>query len=233
MQETLRERFENRSLSAPGSIVSTEARRVLESALQHGAEPRQSENSQSLVVNGESSSAIDVYTELGQELVAVSTQLQIGVQDDSRIQEIISRLIAAVVDQDVAEISEPFFDALDSIVLNKKITTDTFINLMIFCIRLIRRYKAESLSSNWKGKAVWITEQIYELIATAYQRYQIDAWIQRQGGWSGVLQLVRTKFQTFTDYAIQGRGFTKKAGAATAGAFVILGAAAFIVWYNW
>ena len=229
MQATFKEKFE-RSLSAPGNIVSTEARIVLDSALQHAAQPRQRKHSQSVVVNGDSSSSVsNVCTELGQELVAVSAQ--IGPQkDDTKIQKIITKITAAIFEQDVDGISKPFFDALDSIV-NKKIDTDTFVNLMVFCIKLVRSYKAASLNS-WEDKAAWITEQLYGLIATAYQRYHIDNWIQEQGGWSGVLQLVRTKFQTFTDYAIGGRGLTRKR-AATAGVIIVFSAAALFIWYNW
>ena len=42
-------------------------------------------------------------------------------------------------------------------------------------------------------------------MATAYQRYHIDDWIQEQSGWTGVLKLVRKKYQTFIHYAIGGQ----------------------------
>ena len=229
MQSTLREKYA-RSLSAPESTASVEARIVIESALERELpqQRRKREHSKQEPAIEPSSNASVTCKELGQELVVVSTQ--IGEKDSLRIQEIITRIITAVTDQNVDGISEPFFEAIESMV-NRRMNVDTFIKVMVFCITLVRRYIAASPSS-WKDKAVWVTEQVYELMASAYQRYHIDDWIQEQGGWTGVLRLVRKKYQTFSDYAIGGQGSTRR-NAATAGAIVVIGAVAFAVWYNW
>ena len=230
MQSTLREKY-TRSFSAPESTASIEARIVLESALERElSQPHhQQEQSKQESILEASSNAIANVTckELGQELVAVSTQIG---EKDSKRQEIITRIITAVIEQNVDEISEPFFEAIESMV-NRRMNVDTFINVMVFCITLVRRYRAASLSS-WQDKAIWVTEQVYELMLSAYQRYHIDDWIQQQGGWTGVLRLVRKKYQTFSDYAIGGRGFTRR-NAVAAGGIVLIGAVVFAVWYNW
>lgn len=222
MQSTLRERYRSRSFSAPGSTTSVEARRVFESALRHAASQHEEQSQHSIVVNGSAESS-DVCTELGQELVTASSQI------DEKLQQIIKEIVTAVREQNV-DLSRPFYEAVESII-NRKITVDTFINVMVFCITLVRRYKAESPSS-WQDKAVWITEQVYELMASAYQRYHIDDWIREQGGWTGVLKLVRTKCQTFTDYAIQ-PVFARRQTAVAAGTIVVFGAVGLIIWYNW
>lgn len=230
MQSTLRERYRNRSLSAPGSTTSQEARIVFETALQHAAsqQQEQSQQQQSVVVNRtQSSNVSDACTELGQELVTVSTQIG---ERDSGIKQIITRIVTAVIDQNVDDISVPFFEAIESII-NRRMDIDTFVNVMVFCITLVRRYRAASLSTR-EDKASWVIEQVSELMASAYQRYHIDDWIQEQGGWMGVLRLVRMKYQTFTDYAIREWNFTRRQ-TATAGSIVIVSAVAFIVWYNW
>ena len=233
MQSTLRENYRNRSLSAPGGTASSEARIILESAVQHSVvtvSPNlRSQRQESVVVNGQSTSNnSNVYTELGQELVAVSDQVDERIKEI--IRQIITRISAAVSDQDLDGISVPFFEAIESIV-KRRINIDTFINVMVFCITLVRRYRATAPSS-WQDKAMWMTEQIYELMASAYQRYHIDDWIEEQGGWTGVLRLVREKYQTITDYAIGRRGSMRQ--NLTAGvAVTIVGVVAFTVWYNW
>jgi len=70
-------------------------------------------------------------------------------------------------------------------------------------------------------------EQICELMESANQRYHIDDWVEEQGGWAGVLRLVREKYQTAIDYAIERWGVT----VGVAGA--IVGVVAFAIWYNW
>ena len=232
MQSALREKYRSRSVSAPGSTASIEARVVFESALQHELSQQQNEQSQqeSILVDGDlvaSSNVSDACKELGQELVAVSTQMGEG---NSRIQGIMTRMEAAL-DQNVDGISEPFFEAIESMVNQRMV--DTFINVMTFCIKLVFRYRAASPSTP-QDKAIWVTEQVYELMASAYQRYHIYEWIQEQGGWKAVLGLVREKHQTCSDYAPQGgRGFTRRNTALTVGAAFILGAVALGVWYNW
>lgn len=224
MQSTLRERY-TRSFSAPESTTSKEARIVIETALQHA---QREQSHRQPVLNGASSVSSESETckELGQELIGVSSQ--IGERKNSKIQEIITKIVTAVTNEDVGGISEPFFEAVESII-NRKVDVDTFINVMVFCITLVRRYRATS-PSNMQDRAVWMTEQVYELMTFAYQRYRINDWIQEQGGWKGVLRLVRMRYQTFTDYATQ--RLVSNSGA-TAGAVVLIGTVAFIVWYNW
>ena len=225
MQSTLREKY-TRSHSAPESTASIEARIVFESALERELSQQHQQEQESVLEASLNASV--TCKELGQELVVVSTQID---KKDSKIQEIIKRIITAVIEQNnVDRISEPFFEAIESMV-NRRMNVDTFINVMVFCITLVRRYKDASLSS-WQDKAVWVTEQVYELMVSAYQRYHIDDWIQEQGGWTGVLRLVRKKYQTFSDYAIGRRGLTRR-NAGTAGAIVLISAVAFTVWYNW
>ena len=228
MQSTLREKY-SRSLSAPESITSQEAKLVFKSALQHAVRQYQEESTQQTVVVNESE-AVEAYTELGQELVAVSTQ--IGENRDSKIKEIITRIYAAVSHQSIDEVSTPFFEAIESMV-NREITVDTFVNVMVFCITLVRSYRNASPTS-WEDRTVWIAQQVSILMAAAYQRYHIDDWIQEQGGWTGVLRLVRKKYQTVTDYATGGRGFTTgqkvAAGAGVAGIAGIIALVA--IWYN-
>lgn len=229
MQSTLREKY-TRSFSAPESTASIEARIVFESALERELSQQhlQQEQSKQESVLEASSNASVTCKELGQELVVVSTQIG---KKDGKIQEIITRIIMAVIEQNnVDQISEPFFEAIESMV-KRRMNVDTFINVMVFCITLVRRYRAASLSS-WQDKAVWVTEQVYELMVSAYQRYHIDDWIQEQGGWTGVLKLVRKKYQTFSDYAIGERGLTRR-NAVAAGAIVLISAVGFAVWYNW
>ena len=227
MQSTLRQKY-SRSLSAPESATSQEAKIVFESALRHAVRQHQEESTQQAVVVNKAESVKEACTELGQELVAVSTQ--IGESRNSKIQEIITRIYAAVGHQSVDEVSTFFFEAIESMV-NRKITIDTFVNVMIFCITLVRSYKNASPSS-WEDRAVWIVQQVSTLMAAAYQRYHIDDWIQEQGGWTGVLRLVRQKYQTVTDYATRGRGFTTgKKIAAGAGVTGIIALVA--IWYNW
>ena len=167
MQSTLREKYRTRSLSAPGSTESIEARIVFESALERELpqQRRREQSQQESSVFEASPNASIACKELGQELVAVSTQIG---ETDSRIQEIITRIVTAVFDQNVDGISEPFFEAIESMV-NRRVNIDTFINVMVFCIMLVRRYRVASLSS-WQDKAVWVTEQVYELMVSAYQR---------------------------------------------------------------
>ena len=228
MQSTLREKYRSRSLSAPESTTSQEVKIVFESALQHAVQQQQVESTQQAVVVNEGESVKEACTELGQELVTVSTQ--IGESRDNKILEIITRIIKAAGNQSVDEISTPFFEAIESII-NRRITIDTFVNVMVFCITLVRNYRDASPSS-WEDKVVWITEKVSSLMATAYQRYHIDDWIQEQGGWTGVLRLVRKKYQTFTDYATGGRRFTRRqAVAASAGVISIIAVVA--IWYNW
>lgn len=226
MQSTLREIY--RSRSAPSSIALSEAKIVLESALRQDvavSQQRPQSLHESVVVNGQSTSNIsNVCTELGQELVAVSDQV------DERTQEtVVTRIIATTNGQDPDGISKPFFEAIKSMV-KRGMNIDTFIDVMVFCITLVRRYRTAS-SSSWQDKMLWMTEQIYELMASAYQRYHIDQWIQEQGGWTGVLRLVRMKYQTVTDYAIGRRGSVRQ--NVTAGVVVIVGVVAFTIWYNW
>lgn len=231
MQSTLREKYRSRSLSAPESTTSQEAKIVFESALKHAVRQQQVESTQQAVLHAvvnEGESVKEACAELGQELVTVSTQ--IGESRDSKVVEIITRIIQAAGNQSVDEISTPFFEAIESIV-NQRITIDTFVNVMVFCITLVRSYRDASPSS-WEDKAVWITEQVSSLMAAAYQRYHIDDWIQEQGGWTGVLRLVRKKYQTFTDYATGGQGFTRRQ-AVTAGAGVICIITVAAIWYNW
>ena len=229
MQSTLKAKY-SRSLSVPGNATSNETRIVFESALRRSVSQQRCEQSQqeTVLVNRDvgALSNVTACEELGGELVTVSTQI-----DWSRkIQEIVSTIIGAVSDQNVRGISEPFFQAVESIV-NQKVNVDTFVNVTVFCITLIRRYRAASPSS-LEDRAEWLTEQVYELMEAAYRRYRIADWIKRQGGWTGVLRLVRKKYQTITDYATGGQGFTRQ-HAAIAGTVVVSFGVAFMIWYNW
>ena len=228
MQSTLKASY-SRSLSAPGSSTDNEMRIVFESALRRSVSQQRSEQSQQETVlnrDVEALSNLHACEELGGELITVSTQIDWS----EKIQEIVATIIKAVSDQNLGGISEPFFQAVESIV-NRKVNIDTFVNVTVFCVTLVRRYKAASPSS-WEHRSAWMTEQVYELMAAAYQRYQIDEWIQRKGGWAGVLRLVRKKYQTITDYATGGRGFTRQ-HAAIAGTVIISFGVAFTIWYYW
>jgi len=174
--------------------------------------------------------------ELAKELNAISDRVsdRLGEQFrqfDESIEGIISekfaRISAAVFDEDLDGISVPFFEAMESIV-KLEINVDTFINTMVFCIKLVRRYRKTS-PTTFQDKAMWMTEQICELMESAYQRYRIGDWIEEQGGWPGVLRLVRKKYQTITDYGE--RWGVNRVTVGVAGA--IVGVVAIAIWYNW
>ena len=145
--------------------------------------------------------------------------------------EIIVRIMRATGNQSVDETAPAFIEAVENIVM-QRITIYTYVNVMVFSITLVQSYKDASPSS-WKDIAVWITEQVSILKAAAYHRYHID-WIQEQSGGTGVLRLVRKKYQTFIDCATGGQGFMRRRQAVAAGAGMIcIITTVAAVWYNW
>ena len=129
--------------------------------------------------------------------------------------------------QSVDETAPAFLDAIESIA-KRRITIYSFVNVVAFSITLVRSYRDES-PRTLEGKAVWITKQVFILMAAAYHKYHIDSdRIQEQSGWTGVLRL---EYQTFTDYATGGQ--RRQAVAVGAGMICIIttvGLAA--IWYN-
>lgn len=185
---------------------------------------------QQLTVVRQSSNTSNVYEELGQELATISSQIE-PVSGGSRMQELITRIMEAVsCSENDDGIASTFFEAIESMVTNRRMNLDAFINTMVFCIKLVRRYRAASPSS-WEEKSMWMIGQICELIEGAYQRYNIDGWVQEQGGWNNILTQVRTRYRNFYDYAIQ-PACTRQT-AVTAGTIIIVTVVAFAIWYNW
>lgn len=199
-QSTLR-RERGRSLSAPASIMFPAAaakkptkagiKLILKSAMT-------SQGTRCQINVNEDAKAC---TEVGQELRELSGLIERELQGENQsfINQIIT-ILTAIRNQD-ATIWEPFFKALENMI-SRQVCTKTFVNFTAFGIALVRRYHDESPNSSIH----WVIDIVAELVSSAYERYHIDEWIQEQGGWRGVLQLVRNKYQSFVDYVPVPRG---------------------------
>ena len=214
-QSTLRkERFKfKRSLSAPESLPTlrqSERKAELKIILKSAAST--SQESLHLSFNG----GMEGCTEVAQELNEISRLVEKELRNENQtfIQQV-RRILAAIRYQDAA-IWEPFFEALESMV-NREVHIKTFVNFTAFGVALVRRYKEESPDSPTN----WIIDLVAELMVSAYERYNIDNWIQEQGGWKGVLRLIRNKCQTVVDYIPARRGMGSWRQAAVTGAGVI------------
>lgn len=166
-------------------------------------------------------------TQVGKELSELSGLIERELQGDNQgFIEQVRNILAAIRNQDIT-IWEPFFKAVENLI-SRQVCTKTFVNFTVFGIALVRRYNDESPNSSIN----WVIDVVAELVSTAYERYHIDEWIQEQGGWRGVLQLVRNTYQSFVDYVPVPRGLNSwRQIAATGG--VAIGAIAFGagVWY--
>lgn len=141
-------------------------------------------------------------TEVGQELRELSGLIERELQGENQtFIEQVRHILTAIRNQDTT-IWEPFFKAVENMI-SKQVCTKTFVNFTAFGIALVRRYNEESPSNSIH----WVIDIVTELVSSAYERYHIDEWIQEQGGWRGVLQLVRNKYQSFVDYVPVPRGF--------------------------
>ena len=109
-------------------------------------------------------------------------------------------ILIAIRNQDIT-IWEPFFIATENMI-TRQICMKMFVNFTAFVIALFRRYKNESP----KSSVNWATDVVAEMVSSAYERYHINEWIQEQGGWRGVLQLVRNEYQSFVDCVPVPRG---------------------------
>ena len=224
-QSTLRR---SRSLTAPASITSqvTAVKELTKDGikliLKSAMTPSQS--TRCLFNVHENTKAC---TEVGQELSNLSGLIEKELQGENQSFIVqVRNILTAIRNQDIT-IWEPFFKAVETLI-SRQVCTKTFINFTVFGIALVRRYNDESPNSSID----WVIDVVAELVSTAYERYHINEWIQEQGGWRGVLQLVRNTYQSFVDYVPVPRGLNSWRQIAVTGG-VAIGAIAVGagVWY--
>ena len=194
-QSTLRrERVKvRRTLSAPKSITFSPS--MTEPRFESKAEMKLI--LENLLTSQDRLRANQVCTEVGQELQEISYLVEKELQTEKSLSftQKVKNILAAIRSQEV-HIWEPFFEALESLI-GQQVCTKTFVNITAFGIAIVRRYKEELPNSTTN----WVISLVVELMMSAYERYRIYDWIQQQGGWRGVLELVRRRYQTFVDYA--------------------------------
>lgn len=223
-QSTLRrEKFRVRSLSAPATSVTAmkrswvenniEMKLILESALT-------SQDKHFLI------SANKACAEVGQELSELSGLIEKEWQRENWT--FIENIYSAIQNQDADALREAFFEALDDMITGQ-VCTKIFVNFTVFSIILARFYEQDSSNCSTNG----VINLVAKLMTLAYERYHINEWIQEQGGWTGVLKLVRNQYQTFVDGCVlipRGLGSWRQiamAGGVTIGAIAV-GAG---IWY--
>lgn len=152
--------------------------------------------------------------EVGKELKDLSGIIERELQGENRrlIEEVVRRILTAIIrNHDITW--ELLFEAIESLF------TKELVDFTVFGIALVRRYKDELPNSLTN----WVIDIVAGLMASAYERYHINEWIQEQGGWRGVLQLIRNKYQTFAEYVPVPRGLGSWRQTAVAAGGVLIG----------